>query len=48
MHNFCYVNRIFGPVFENDFACRLRHIEELYEFLDGPNIVKYLKNKRPT
>jgi len=43
VHNFCYVNGFFGLVFKNNFACRLRHIEELYEFLDGPNIVKYIK-----
>ena len=43
MHNISYVNGIFGPVFKNNSACRLRHIEELCEFLDGPNIVKYIK-----
>jgi hypothetical protein len=43
VHNFCYLNVIFGPGYKNDFACRLRHNVELYEFLDGPNIVKYIK-----
>lgn len=42
MHNFCYVNGIFGPAYKNDFACRLRRNEELYDFLDGPNIVEYI------
>jgi len=43
VHNFCDVNGIFGPVYKNNFACRERHEEELYEFLDGPSIVKYIK-----
>jgi hypothetical protein len=43
MHNFCYVNGIFGPVYRNNFACRLRHKKELYVFLDGSNVVKYIR-----
>jgi hypothetical protein len=40
------VRRIFGPVYENDLACRLRHNEELYELLEGPGIVKSIKFRR--
>jgi len=37
---------ITGPVCENDLGWRLRHNEELYELLDGPDMVKYMKVKK--
>jgi len=37
---------IIGPVCENDLGWRLRHNEELYELLDGPDMVKYIKFKK--
>ena len=35
--------RIIGPVYENYFGWRLRHNGALYELLDRPDIVKYIK-----
>ena len=46
MHNFCYVNGFFRPVYKYNFAFGLRYNEELHELLGGPNIVKYIKIKR--
>jgi hypothetical protein len=39
------LRRIFGPVYEHDLGWRLRHNKELYELLDGPDIVKFIKFK---
>jgi len=41
-----FERRIFGPIYENDFEWKLRYKEELYELLDGPDIVRYIKIKR--
>jgi hypothetical protein len=35
-----------GPDCENYLGWRLRYYEELYELLDGPYTVKYMKFKR--
>jgi hypothetical protein len=40
------LRRILGPVYEDDLGWRLRHSKELYELLDGPDIVKFIKFKR--
>jgi hypothetical protein len=40
------LRRILGPVYEDDLGWRLRHNKELYELLDGPGIVKFIKFKR--
>jgi hypothetical protein len=40
------LRRILGPVYEDDLGWRLRHNKELYELLDGPDIVKFIKFKR--
>jgi hypothetical protein len=40
------LRRIRGPVCEDDLSWRLRHNKELYELLDGPEIVKIIKLKR--
>jgi hypothetical protein len=37
---------IFGPIYENYFEWKLRYNEELYELLDGPDTVRYIKIKR--
>lgn len=34
------LRRILGPVYENNLGWRRRRNEDLYELLDGPNIVK--------
>jgi len=39
------LRRIFGPVCENYLCWRLKYNEELYELLDGLDIVKYIKFK---
>ena len=39
------LSRIFGPDYENGFGWRMRHNEQLYELLDGPDIVKYINFK---
>jgi hypothetical protein len=39
------LRRIFGPVYENNLGLRLTHNEELFELLDGPDIVRYIKFK---
>lgn len=41
-----WLRRIFGPVYENDLEWRLRHNEGLYELLDGPVTLKYIKFKK--
>jgi hypothetical protein len=38
--------RILGPAYEGDLGWRLRHNKELYELLDGPDIVNFIKFKR--
>jgi hypothetical protein len=40
------LRRILGPVYEGDLGRRLRHNKELYELLDGPYILKFIKFKR--
>jgi hypothetical protein len=40
------LRRILGPVYEDDLGWSLRHNKELYELLDGPDIVKFIKFKR--
>jgi hypothetical protein len=40
------LRRILGLVYEGDLGRRLRHNKELYELLDGPDIVKFIKFKR--
>jgi hypothetical protein len=40
------LRRIFGSVHENELGWRLIHNEELYEPLNQPSVVKYIKFKR--
>jgi hypothetical protein len=40
------LRRIFGAIYEDDLGWRLRHNKELYELLDGSDIVKFIKLKR--
>jgi hypothetical protein len=40
------LRRILGPVYEDDLGWRLGHNKELYELLDGPDTVKFIKLKR--
>jgi hypothetical protein len=40
------LRRILGPVYEGDLGWKLRHNKDLYELLDGPDVVKFIKFKR--
>jgi hypothetical protein len=40
------LRRILGPVYEDVLEWRLRHNKELYELLDGTDIVKCIRSKR--
>jgi hypothetical protein len=39
------LRRILGPVYEEDLGWKLRHNKELFELLDGPDIVKFISSK---